>query len=320
MGRPGNYLSLECASPLTLLKGTEVFSTPESGGGLPHSIKQNPSSVPRGCAVSSAFLMSAAWLCFCFCFCSFPLEAATQDKQMVFDEANRAYEQGKFSESASGYEQLLKDGARSSAIYFNLGNAWFRSGHPGKAIAHYRMAERLSPRDIDVRANLDFARRASQEGDGLRPKQWGSWSQRLSIDEWTLATSFFLWLMVLMLTATRIDPSFKPTLKSWIRTAIVMVILTGAGLAVSRTAMRPGTEAVIATPAAPIRYGPFEESKSHFTLNDGAEVAVVDRQGDWAQVQDASHRTGWLKTEHLALVDLPQPEKHAPDTRSRTPE
>ncbi len=249
----------------------------------------------------SAFL-SFAVLVYC---CLVSLEAAAVDRQTVFDEANRAYEQGKFPQAVSGYEQLLKDGARSSAIYFNLGNAWFRSGHPGKAIARYRMAERLSPRDTDIRANLDFARRASQEGDALHPKQWGTWSQRLTTDEWTLAASFCLWLLLLTLAAIRLRPSLKPTLKNWNVTAAVMLLLTSAGLAASHRTTRPGTAAVIAAATAAVRYGPFDESQSHFTLRDGAEVAVVDRKGDWAQIRDASQRTGWLKTEHLAFVDLP---------------
>ena len=251
--------------------------------------------------IAFARLIFAAWLCSGL----ISFGAAAVDRQSLFDEANRAYEQGKFSEAVSRYEQLLKEGARSSAIYFNLGNAWFKNGHPGRAIAHYRIAERLSPRDTDIRANLDFARRSSQEGDPSRPAQWGGWVQRLTVDEWTLAASCFFWLLLLMITATRVRPSLKAALKTWNRTAAVMLLLTGAGLTFSRTATRPGTEAVIVTPSAPVRYGPFDESQSHLTLRDGTEVVVIDRKGDWAQIRDGSQRTGWLKAEHLAFVELP---------------
>jgi tetratricopeptide (TPR) repeat protein len=251
--------------------------------------------------ISSTFVAFAAVLITCLV----SIAAGAPDRQVIFDEANRAYEQGKFAQAISGYEQLLKDGARSSAIFFNLGNAWFRTGRVGKAIAHYRLAERLSPRDTDIRANLDFARRAPQEGEVPRPKQWGAWSQRLTTDEWTQATSFFLWLLLFMLSASRLRPSLKSSLKNWIGTAAVMLLLAGTGLTASHLTTRPGTEAVIAAATASIRYGPFDESQSHFTLRDGTEVSVVDRKGDWAQVRDASQRTGWLKAEHLAFVDLP---------------
>jgi Flp pilus assembly protein TadD len=65
-------------------------------------------------------------------------------------------------EAAAAYEQILTNGAVSPALYFNLGNAHFKAGQLGRAIAAYRQAERLTPRDPDVRANLQFARNRVQ--------------------------------------------------------------------------------------------------------------------------------------------------------------
>ena len=52
---------------------------------------------------------------------------------------------------------LIQAGSISTPIYFNLGNAWFKAGEAGRAILAFRQAEKLSPRDPDVRANLQFA-------------------------------------------------------------------------------------------------------------------------------------------------------------------
>ncbi len=76
----------------------------------------------------------------------------------AFEQANKLYEQGRFPAAAVAYENLLRSGQRSAAVYFNLGNACFKSGQVGKAIVNYRLAERLAPRDPAIRANLQFAR------------------------------------------------------------------------------------------------------------------------------------------------------------------
>ena len=43
-----------------------------------------------------------------------------------------------------------------TGVVFQLGNAHFKSGQLGRAIAAYRQAEELAPRDPDLRANVQF--------------------------------------------------------------------------------------------------------------------------------------------------------------------
>src|SRR5215467_3632580 len=101
--------------------------------------------------------------------CSFRLEG--QSVANAFDAANKLYEQGKFNEAAAAYEQVTNSGQVSTALYFNLGNAFFKAGQIGRAIVAYYQAERLNPRDSDLRANLQFARNQVQ-GPTLTPIKW----------------------------------------------------------------------------------------------------------------------------------------------------
>ena len=79
-----------------------------------------------------------------------------------FSAANQLYAKGKFADAAAAYEKILQTGAQSPALLFNAGNAEFKAGHLGKAIAAYRRAEQLSPRDAELRANLAFVRNQVQ--------------------------------------------------------------------------------------------------------------------------------------------------------------
>jgi Flp pilus assembly protein TadD len=84
--------------------------------------------------------------------------ATAADAATGFEAANRQYEKGDFAGAAKAYAALLDQGQHSSAVLFNLGNAHFKAGQLGAAIAAYRRAEALAPRDPDIRANLQFAR------------------------------------------------------------------------------------------------------------------------------------------------------------------
>ena len=55
-----------------------------------------------------------------------------------FDAANRLYEQGKFKEAIAAYEALAKSGSVSPALFFNLGNSFYKAGEIGRAIGSYR--------------------------------------------------------------------------------------------------------------------------------------------------------------------------------------
>src|SRR5262245_57940734 len=96
-------------------------------------------------------------------------EAASIDTQ--FDAANKLYAQSKFTDAAAAYEKIVAGGSASAALYFNLGNAYFKVNQLGRAIAAYRQAEELSPRDPDVRANAQFARNRVQ-GPRLSMSLW----------------------------------------------------------------------------------------------------------------------------------------------------
>ena len=89
---------------------------------------------------------------------------------------------GKFADAAADYENILQTGGQSPALLFNDGNAEFKAGHLGKAIAAYRQAELLAPRDAELRANLAFVRKQVQ-GATLRESRWQNWIGTLTLNE-----------------------------------------------------------------------------------------------------------------------------------------
>lgn len=71
-------------------------------------------------------------------------------------QADEAYMQGDFNKAISLYKKAIEQEGTSAAIYYNLGNSYYRVDSLAKAILNYERALRLDPTDDDIRFNLDF--------------------------------------------------------------------------------------------------------------------------------------------------------------------
>jgi tetratricopeptide (TPR) repeat protein len=224
--------------------------------------------------------------------------ASAQDRGASFDAANKLYEQGKFSEAAATYEKLLQSGERSAALYFNLGNAFFKAGQIGRAIAAYHQAESITPRDPDIRANLQFARNQTH-GPTLSPNRWQVWLGKLTLNEWTLLAAASIWLWLLLLAGLQWRPALRRTLRGYAVALALASLLLSSCLAVAFHESRFEPIVIVTAPDAAVHNGPLEESQNAFTVHDGAELRVLDQKDDWLQVSADPRCVGWLRREQV---------------------
>ena len=236
-------------------------------------------------------LLLAAWL---------PLNSHAALSDSLFDAANKLYEEGKFAEAAAAYESLVQSRQVSAALYFNLGNAWFKSGQIGRAIAAYRQAEQITPRDPDLRANLQFARNQTA-APTMSPSRWQRWLGRLTLNEWTVLAAVALWLWLLLLAILQWRPNLRLVLRTYVFSLAVLAALLCACAVSALHESRSTRIAIVIAHEATVRYGPLAESPAAFTVQDGAELRVLDQKDEWLQVSAGARRTGWLRRDQTIL-------------------
>lgn len=226
--------------------------------------------------------------------------AFAADISAGFDAANKLYEEGKFSEAASAYENLVQSGSVSSALYFNLGNACFKSGQLGRAVAAYRDAERLSPRDAELRANLQFVR-SQVQGPTLSPTRAQRWLASLTINEWAKLTAVVFWLWLSLLVLIQFRPGLKQPLRNLLWSGGIATLIVGACLATA-WANKSIPAAIVISRDALVHNGPLDEAPGRTTVHDGAELGVLDTKNDWVEIRLDGNRTGWLKRDQVVLA------------------
>jgi tetratricopeptide (TPR) repeat protein len=231
------------------------------------------------------------------------LSASADTASDPFTQANKLYEEGHYAKAAAGYQSLINQGYVSPAIYFNAGNAWFKANQLGRAIYSYRQAEKLAPRDPDVRANLEIARtQAGTSTASLPGNRWTRWVGRLTLNEWTVAASVSVALFFFVLVARQTSANFNRS-AGGITAALALVslwLLGCLGMSIDQQLLEKTS--IVIVPEAVVRRGPMDESQSAFTAHDGAELTVLGRDGDWLQVSEASHQVGWLPQKDVAQM------------------
>jgi len=248
-----------------------------------------------------SLLRSFKWILVLFATFGFVGNLFAANVASNFSAANKLYAEGKFADAAGLYENILKTGAQSSALLFNCGNAEFKSGRLGMAIAAYRRAALLSPRDAEVRANLAFVREQIQ-GATLRESRWQYWLGQLTLNEWTLLAATAYWLTFILLAARQIRPALGTKLKNATFALATLTILSGSALGWQAAEHFSKQTAVVVASEATARSGPFDEAQNAFMAHDGAELAVLDRRSDWIQVTDGSGKIGWMQTKQVEIL------------------
>lgn len=225
--------------------------------------------------------------------------------------ANALAANGRTAEAIRAYENLASQGVDDPALYFNLGNAYYQNGEWGQAILNYRRAAQLAPRDGDIQHNLALAR-------GQVVDQWGQTPETmvtifladaarwLTMNE-TAVMTLLLWtlLCVAAFVVRRRGHGRRRTLLQYSLVPLALLFLLAAFTLGGRMKLAHGLpEAVIVAQVADVYAGPGEQYGRDFQLHDGAEVALYQTRGDWAQIgAPGSALRGWVHAEVVTAVN-----------------
>lgn len=223
----------------------------------------------------------------------------------AFQDGNRAYQNGDFPAAARSYEQLADSGIADPVVFHNLGNAWFRSGALGYAIANYERALQLDPLLDSARENLGRAL-ALTKRSLPRPKVsrgWDGlliWRDVLTQGQMTAATIVF-WVLFWFLLAVRRWKA-RPYL---LHAAGVTLLLAGLFALSAWEKAHPIPLAVAVEETVAVRFGASESEALRFELFEGDRVEVEEITGDWAKIRTAGGERGWASRQGMVLVGPP---------------
>ena len=224
-------------------------------------------------------------------------------------EADSAYVNGNYQEAIKGYEALLKQGV-SAEIYYNLGNAYYRTENITRAVLNYERALLLSPGDGDIRFNLQIAR--SKTIDKIVPESemfFVTWYRSLvnlmSVDGWGRTALISLALVIVLFLVYLFSARVWMQKVGFFGGAVLLLLFVLSNFFAwqQRQQLLYRQGAIVVAPSVTVKSSPAQNGTDLFILHEGTKVVITDgSMKKWREIRLADGKKGWIESKKIELI------------------
>lgn len=235
--------------------------------------------------------------------------AVAQTSAERWEVGNKAYIEGNYDKAIEEYTAILDGGEYSMKLYYNLANAYFKTGAMGKAILYYNKALRIAPSQEDIRHNLALAEAQTKDRIAVIPEfflnRWlRTMRNSMSCTAWSVLSLVWLGVLlafgVLFLLASRIrwrKMGFYGAL-----CAFMLFVATTSFAVSSRNDMLSHSEAIVMGTAISVKSSPDRSATDLFVLHEGTKVKVLTEVDEWVEVVIADGKKGWTLRSNIETI------------------
>jgi tetratricopeptide (TPR) repeat protein len=241
----------------------------------------------------------------CIIFISLGFFAFSQNEEK-FNQGKEHYKEANYEAAITVWESILESGEHSAALYYNLGNAYYRIDQIAPSIYFYEKALQLAPNDSEIKNNLAFAQNKAIDIIEPIPKNLVSaWIentiQLFSFNGWARITILFVFGFVLLFLLYYFSNS---TLKKRGFFAgsffFLFIALIGLFFAFSNyNKIVAKKTAVIFATSTQVRSEPLQRSEISFVLHEGTKVKITAEVDGWNRIELADGKEGWMPKDDL---------------------
>jgi len=233
-----------------------------------------------------------------------------KDSAIVYmEQANEAYQLNDFADAIALYTKVIDLRYESATLYYNLGNAYFKSGDNARALLWLERARRLDPNNEDIIHNISFIQqklidKIEHLPELLIVKLWNKCSALLTGNQWAILSIvacaiFALCLLVILLIRIR-----------WIRSvsisiAVLALIFTLFSIIFAkkesvRYIQHP--EGIIMGYVVHIKSTPNEKGSDLFVIHSGLKVGITDQLNEWVEIRLPNGEKGWVLSNQVEKI------------------
>ena len=236
--------------------------------------------------------------------------SAQASADSLWNAGTAAYSEGRWDVAAEAWTAIEAQGLESPELYYNIGNAFFKSSDYAHAILYYERALKLDPSYSDARFNLEFAQGSVQDRIESVPEFFlKTWVRKLgyvfSSDAWTALFFVFLALALACVLLFLLGSGSAGRRTGFFAgIAALLLAFCCLGFAASqKAAYNRADSAIVTVPVSSVRSSPGSEAaKDLFVLHEGTKVRILDEVGSWWNIELSDGRQGWIPSTDLELI------------------
>lgn len=232
-----------------------------------------------------------------------------QKPATLVDSANTLYSEGRYGEAINVYQQVLDRGYESPGIYYNLGNAYYKSNQLAPAILNYERARVRDPGNEDIQHNLELAR--SQITDSIEniPDFFITrWINQLinlfPSDIWAIISmvAFIAFLALFSVYLYSMRMGLKKS-GFWIGLlALAIAIASFIYASQQKQEVVNSDQAIVFSQKVTVKSSPAESGTDLFVLHEGTKVLIEDNMGEWYRIRLSDGSQGWLRKKSVEPI------------------
>jgi tetratricopeptide (TPR) repeat protein len=258
--------------------------------------------VPRDPSTSLGMTRNT-WLALFFCVIFGTTSAAFAQADDEFAKANQEFAQGHFKEAISGYEALIRAGQWSANVFYDLGNAYFRTSDFGGAILNYERALALERHHPEATANLQIARDEAHALE-MQPSRLERYLQVATINQYTIAAATAFWLAIFAIVAL----TFARRRSATVIIVSICCLLVLATAVCAIFTLERGSKgealAIVTGNDVQARLATADTANSVLALPAGSQIKILSTRGDWIYAALPNNLRGWIPAKNAERVQL----------------
>ena len=240
---------------------------------------------------------------------AFLLMTSLSASAITKQNADAEYQKGNYQQAIKDYEELLKNGI-SADLYYNLGNAYYRTDNITKAVLAYERAHLYSPGDEDINFNLQFVRGKTIDKITLVSEMFFvTWYKALvnytSVDNWAKAGIISIIVALLLVLLYLFGPHVILRKIGFFGGIgfFVVFLLCNLFAYQQKQVLVNRTGAIVVAPTVNVKKTPSKTSADEFVIHEGTRVDITDKSmKGWRGVHLADGRDGWVETKQLEEI------------------
>lgn len=235
--------------------------------------------------------------------CLFVASSAFARPSAEFAKANQEFAQGHFKEAIAGYEALVRADQWNANLFYDLGNAYFRTRDFGRAILNYERALALDQHHPEATANLQIARDEARALE-LQPTRLERYLQFASINQYSIAAAVALWLGIFGIVALIFARRRSAALTSLSILCLLVSALAVWALHTLDYGSNGRALAIVTGNDVQARLATADTANSVLALPPGSEIKILSTRGDWMYAALPNDLRGWIQSKNAEQVRL----------------
>lgn len=256
-------------------------------------------------------------------------QAAPGDHREIFEAGNTLYQDGRYQQAIERYQRLVDVGTVDPTLFYNLGNAFYKTNDLGRAILFYQRSLRLAPREKDVVENMALVKSQLQDKQFVttqgRVAKTIAWFHNNTNTREMVVIASICYVVLCILLVVFIFRETSLVKRIYQRFSVVspgrlfglshaqdmlMGILI-AGVLFSTTAMSAYSktrhessrlDAVVLAKEASVYGSPTDDATLHFKVHQGTMVEVHETRPGWVRIELPGGLAGWVNAAFVERV------------------